>query len=511
VSPVSQNVPPAAVEPAGDRLSDSFELNGRTLRQHTARGTIVNALYLIFLNVLGLLKGLIVAALISPGDYGLFAILGVALGTLLYLKQVGISDKYIQQDEDQQELAFQKAFTLELIFSAAFFVLLLAAVPLVALVYHLPDLVAPGFAIALMLPAQVFAAPQWVYYRKMQFKRQRAIESVGPIVSFVATVGLAAGGAGYWSLVIGALAGAWAAAAISVVFSPYPLKLRYESGTAREYVSFSWPLLIYSGSGTVMAQTAALLGEWKLGLAGVGAMALAARFQQFSQQLDGLVTGTMYPAICAVRDRTELLLESFVKSNRLALMWGMPFGVAVALFAPDLVEFVIGQKWEPAVGLLQAFGIIAAIDQIGFNWDAFFRARGQTKPMAVVSAVTVVVFFATTVPLLLTFGLKGYAFGIAAGGLAHLITRSFFLTRVFPALELVRHALRAVTPTIPAIAAVLAMRLAEGGDRTAGLALSELVLYCAVTVAATLYCERRLLREVAGYLRGRASPAGVPS
>ena len=41
----------------------------------------------------------------------------------------------------------------------------------------------------------------------------------------------------------------------------------------------------------------------------------------------------MYPAICAVQDRLELLRESFVKSNRLALMWAMPFGVGIALFA----------------------------------------------------------------------------------------------------------------------------------------------------------------------------------
>ena len=41
--------------------------------------------------------------------------------------------------------------------------------------------------------------------------------------------------------------------------------------------------------------------------------------------------------MCAVADRTELLFETFVKSNRLALMWAMPSGLGLALFAPDLV------------------------------------------------------------------------------------------------------------------------------------------------------------------------------
>ena len=61
-----------------------------------------------------------------------------------------------------------------------------------------------------------------------------------------------------------------------------------------------------------------------------------------------------------MRDRRDLLLESFVKSNRLALMWGFPFGVGVALFGADLVHFVIGDRWAGAIVLIQAFGLMAA-------------------------------------------------------------------------------------------------------------------------------------------------------
>ena len=56
-----------------------------------------------------------------------------------------------------------------------------------------------------------------------------------------------------------------------------------------------------------------------------------------------------------MRDRLDLLFETFVKSNRIALMWGLPFGVGVALFASDLVHFGIGDRWRPGVGLIQAF------------------------------------------------------------------------------------------------------------------------------------------------------------
>ena len=41
-----------------------------------------------------------------------------------------------------------------------------------------------------------------------------------------------------------------------------------------------------------------------------------------------------------------------MKSNRVILMWAIPFSVGLALFAGDLVKFVLGEQWESAVGLL---------------------------------------------------------------------------------------------------------------------------------------------------------------
>jgi hypothetical protein len=45
-------------------------------------------------------------------------------------------------------------------------------------------------------------------------------------------------------------------------------------------------------------------------------------------------------------------------------------------------------------------------------------------------------------------------------------------------------------------------------SRSAGVAAAEIVLYVAVTLAATLALERSLLREVRAYLAGRR-PAGT--
>src|SRR5205085_7924194 len=184
----------------------------------------------------------------------------------------------------------------------------------------------------------------WVYYRRMDFARQRALAAIDPVVGFVVAVTLAALGAGYWAFVAGLAGGVFAASVAAVVRSPYRLRLRYEPGTLKSYTSFSGPLLIASGASFVMTWSAMIAAKLDLGVGALGVIALAATIISFSDQVDQLVTGTLYPAICAVKDRTELLYESFVKSNRLALMWAIPFGTAVALFAADVVSFGIGER-----------------------------------------------------------------------------------------------------------------------------------------------------------------------
>jgi len=497
-------------DPFGVSLPEEPPAPAPGLRATTARGVIINAVFWIGVSLLGFVRGFILAGLLTTSDYGVWGILVIALGTLLWLKQVGIGDKYIQQSDADQEVAFQKAFTLEVLFTGAFALLLAAALPVIAIVYGRPELLAPGFALIGLLPAAVLQTPLWVYYRRMDYARQRRLQAIDPIVAFVVTVGLAIAGAGYWALVIGILAGSWSAAIVAVVRSPYPLRLRYDRGTLRSYASFSWPLVLATGAGMVIAQASILLGEQELGLAGAGAITLAATISQFTDRLDAIISETLYPAVARVAERTEVLFETFVKSNRLALMWAMPFGLGLSLFASDVVRFGIGEKWRAAVVLLQVFGAAAAVNQIGFNYDAYFRARNDTRPIALVSVASLAAFAVVAVPLLITEGLDGFAGGIGAMCVVTIAARAYFLQRLFRGFEPLRHIVRAIAPVIPAAALVLGARVTEsaaGVHRGLAIALGELAVFVVVSLLATVALERTLLREMLGYLARRPAPA----
>src|SRR3954447_4384813 len=474
------------------------------LRVRVARGTLINGVFLLLVNGLGLVRGFVVAAFLTASDYGLWGVLVVLLSTLLWLKQAGINEKYIQQQDPDQRLAFQRAMTVEVTLVAACAALGLALVPLAALVLGLHEILVPGLLLLLALPAIALQAPVWIYSRSLDFMQQRRLQGIDPIVAFVVTVGLAVAGAGYWSLLVGTLAGAWATAIAAMVVSPYPLALRIDRATLRDCGSFSWPILAAGASTIVLAQAVSIVGNAAGGLALLGGISLASTVGQFANRADQAVTEALYPAICRVQNRLDVLRETFVTSNRLALLWGVPFGVGACLFVSDLVEFVLGEdKWGDAVVLLQVVALMAAFDQIGFNLSSFYRARGDTRPTAVLALVNLVVVLVVALPLLATHELGGLAIGIAAAEIAVLGARWFYLERLFPGFPVWRFVARALAPAVPPAALVLVVRALETGERTGGMALAELAVYCAATAGTILLLERRLLDEAIGYLRGR--------
>jgi O-antigen/teichoic acid export membrane protein len=486
--------PPAQLAPEG------------SLRQRTARGTVINAAFNIGLQLLGFLKGWIVAGFLTATQYGVWGLLVISLGTLLWLAQIGIDDKYIQQDHPDQEKAFQLAFTLQCMLAGFFMIVLAAGIPLFAIAYDKPEIIAPGLVLTLAMPTAALDTPLWVYYRKMDFLKQRRLAMWDPLTAFVVTIALAVAGTGYWCLVLGTLAGAWAGAIVAVRSSPYPLRLYYEKGTLREYATFSYPILISTASGVLVAQIPVLFVQRHLGTAAIGAITLAGTIALYTNRVDEIVTQTLYPAIARVKDRPALLFEAFTKSNRLALMWGVPCGVGIALFAHDIVHYVLGDKWLFAVPVIQIMAVTAGFNQFGFNWAAFYKARGNTRPIAVTGVVMMVAVISLAVPLTFEYGVKGYAYGMAGATFILILMRCWYLAKLFPSFAIFSHAFRAIWPTIPAAAAVLAIRAAGDGPRGAGTALGEAVLFAVLVAAGTLFSERALLREMVGYLRGGAVP-----
>ena len=145
-----------------------------------------------------------------------------------------------------------------------------------------------------------------------------------------------------------------------------------------------------------------------------------------------MLTQSLYPAVARVKDNLASMWTAFSMSNRLALLWAVPLSAAAVLFGRDLVDYVLGEEWSAAVALIGFLAVAAAVNQVGFNWTAFFRARGETRPIAVVDLVLLAGVLGIAVPLLLDRGLNGFGLGWLLATVLAVAVRFGYLRRLFP-------------------------------------------------------------------------------
>jgi O-antigen/teichoic acid export membrane protein len=488
-------------------MSERLPFAASELRSRTIRGVAINAAFLMLVEAAALAQGLIVARILGPSEIGLYGIVSITVMTLIALKRVGIDEAFVQQDERDQEREFQLAFSLELALAALFAVLIGIAAPLLAALYDEPRLLPLTLALTYLPIAFALQAPLWIFFRRMDFLRQRSLQAVVPIVTFVVTVPLAAAGVGVWSIVIGAFAGNLASVLLSLRVSPYRLAVRFDREAARRYFSFSWPVLAVTAAGLIVGQGAILVFELDGGLAAAGFLALAVGLTRYADRAEHVISPTVYPVVCAVRDRTSALEELFTAAVRAAAIWSLGFGTVLVLFAPDVVHFLLGDEWDGATVLFQGLGAASALYSLGYTWIAFARGLGRFRQPAAEALVAVVVFGAVAVPAFFAWGADAYVLAICGSSLAILVVRAHFVRRLLPGVDLARLVWRCAWPVAAAAAAPVAVRLALwGGERSGAQALVELGLFVSVYAAIVIVKERPLLAELR---HGLPAPAGA--
>ena len=490
------------------RMAGRFSFPREQLRARTVRGALVTGVFLIAIDALTVAQGLVVTRLLGPELIGLYGIVTVTTMTVIALKRVGIDEAYVQQEAEGEE-EFQRAFTLELGTSVAFALVLCALAPVVAAVYGDSRLLGLMLATAYLPLAFALLAPLWVFFRRMEYGRQRALQAIQPLVSFAVTVPLAASDFGVYSLVVGPLAGYVVAVVVTVAVSPYRLALRWDGTAARRYLRFSAWILVATVATLVVQQGQVLAFDASEGLRWVGYLTLAVTVTRYVDRADQIVTATIYPAIAAIQGRTRTLEELFVKSNRATLLWVLPFCAGLVLFAGDLVSFVVGESWRDAEVLIQGLAVAGLLQHLGFNWFSFYRAHGQTRPPALEAVVAGAAFLVLAVPGLVVWGATGFVVGRIASVLIGLVVRARYVRRMLPGVTLGALVAPAVPPVVVAGAATLAVRVVLwGGERPAWQAAVEVAVFAAVFCALALPRERALLAELRGAVGGGEGGAG---
>ncbi len=451
----------------------------------------------------------LVIRILTPEDYGLFALTQVMLMLFNLLNGYGLASAVIQRDEIATH-ELRQIFGLLLLLNGALALAQIACAPLAAAYYRQPmvaDLLRVQALIYVTIPFSALAYAQLA--RSLEFQRQAQVNLVSALVGAGVALGGALAGWGVWALV-------WAPIAL---FASRAVGLTIAART------WLWPSFDFRGAGSiaryggliavgqffgfVQSQADILVaGRWfEAHLVGIYTTALLLT-QIFNNKVVPPLNEVAFAAYSRMQNDRPALAAGFMRSTRAIMVAAMPFFFGLAAVAEPLVLTLLGEKWREIVPLLLPLALAMPF------WTLFTLLRPATDALGrpgIASGNAAA--GALLMPVVFLVGAQWGIIGIAWAWLvAYPLLLAFAAVRSLPVIGIRAVALLGTVapPVLAAAAMAAAVTLV---DHLLPAMPEPLRLAILVATGGPIYClwlalfARETVRDLIELVRGRRMPA----
>lgn len=351
----------------------------------------------------------VIARIISAEVFGVVAIALAFSGFVSLIADWG-SQRWIIQKKDLSREDVSSAFTFEI--SIAFSA---------ALIWHLfSDKTLTFFgkseaaeycaALSLWIITERLQMPKAILEREMNFKASNIAAFFGIVLGSAAAIALALNGFGGFAIIYGMIARSVTTAVFLWLFSPIKPSLRITTESLKQFLPFGFPLALsglmvyfygnidYVIVGKVLTDTA------------LGYYFIAYKFPHYLHQLQIIITSVTFPAFSKTQS-DEQLKRGFVLATKYSAVFALPALTFSLIFGKEIIKFLLGEKWLPAVIPFKLFMCLAALRMITVYWYDVYVSKGLTGAVAVLTAIN-----CAAIPAFAYFGAKAWGIEGAAAG-----------------------------------------------------------------------------------------------
>lgn len=391
-----------------------------SLKQQTISGAIWSLVQRWGARLWGMLVFFLLARLLGPETFGLVAYAGVFIAVAdVFLNQGFV--KAIVQREDLKSEHLSTAFWANIVIGFALTALVFLASPTIARLAEEPELSAILRWLSLSFVISSFANVQDAQLQRSFEYRKLAVRTMtGLVVGGVVGIVMAFMGFGVWSLVAQQIISIAISTVMLWILSPWKPALFFSVSHFQELFAFEANDLGSRALNLVNRRSDDLLIGYFLGSVALGFYSTAYKLYYIVAELfSSAVTSVSFSAISRTQGDLAKTRKAFYSLVEIVSLAAFPAFAGLALVAPILVPFALGEEWLPSVGVLQILCAVGALQAVSiFN---FTVVSGLGHPRwqflySLVSAVINVVAFLSVV-----------RFGIIAVAAAYTI-RAYLLT-----------------------------------------------------------------------------------
>ena len=361
------------------------------------------------IGLLGPIRIVILARLLTPSDFGLAAVAMTALSLFAVFQDLGLAKALVQADQDDAEV-LHIVFWFSALISAVLCLLLVLSAPLVAGFFSAPDAVLLVRVLALkVLIDGLAAAPKSALSRRLDFRSLFLVQAVPAVVSLVVTTVLAYLAWGAWALAAGNLAAA--ACGLLLAWMNIPLRPAFrkvDRARARPLVVFGlWSTVETLVAWFYMQGDSALVGHYfppdQFGTYVVGSSAMLMLLGVLLAPVGSLA----YPTFSKLQSDRGVLGAALLDMTRMCAVLCVPAGVGIFLLADSLTAVFFSSKWAGLAPILGVLGLAEAAAWIMKPYPDAYRASG--RPDIVSTVLTASLLYAIPAYVLAArFGLQAF-------------------------------------------------------------------------------------------------------
>lgn len=349
-----------------------------SLKHKTVSGVKWEVVSKVSQKVISVASFAILARILEPAAFGLFALAFVAIDGLNLVRSFGLDSALIHRKESIEE-ASDTTFFLILASGTLIFLACQVAAPLFAHFFRNPEVTqvirALGF---IFLLNSVWKVPSTLLSKQMEYRKIAVVSLCGAVANCGLAILFALVSPTVWSLVWAYVIKQVVITVVSWKMSGYRLRGRFSFKIAKELLHFGKFMLGLSFLWYVAANLDNIVIGKMLGTVMLGYFAIANNVANFiNTHFTSLVGGVMFPAYSRIQDDPEALERAYFKTVKFVSMLSIPFSIGLIFLADEFVFTLYGAKWAPVIPLVQLFGFVQLIVPIKACSSPVFMGKGR--------------------------------------------------------------------------------------------------------------------------------------
>ena len=387
-----------------------------------------------FNQLLQIATKIVLARLLFPDDFGVFALASGLVSLVTTFGSVGLNYAIIQKADRATKEDYDVGMTLRLLISIILLgVTLLVAGPWAAL-FREPDVVPTTEVLAILYLVTPWSfVPSTRLTAELRYRAQILPTMVGQIGYALIAIGFAFAGFGVWALVIGTVLGQAASVVGFMLAAPWRFRFSLRWPVARPLLVYSQHLLSAAILAFLMVNLDDFAVGFLLGTVSLGYYAVATGLGYIPMSLiSGPIGSALFPSLTKLQGDPEALRSAYLEGFGYVVAIVAPAAIGIAVIAPELVRIALGPTWLAStlpLLVLAFYGLFRSLmDFSGALFSAIGRPRIVAElNLAVVAASAILLFplteawgivgtaVAMTLPVVGTFGLSLRATGRVLG------------------------------------------------------------------------------------------------